>query len=252
MCNGLFSRRRMLGCCGAAALLAGCDSSTGGLDLVSSADVDKLGLRTWEQIKSQVPRSKNGSMQGQVNASADRLLRAAGENPNEWEAVVFAQPQINAFALPGKKIGVYEGMFKAAKTQDQLAAVIGHEIGHVQARHGEARIEREMTTGIGLAIAEAALRAGGVSGAGDIAQVLGTGAQYGLILPYSRGQELEADSIGLRLMAGAQYDPAEAVTLWQNMSRANGGNPPEFLSTHPAPASRIQRIEAQLPVLKGA
>lgn len=244
------SRRHALCMCGSMPLLAACNTGSP-FDLVSSDEVEALGLRSWQQINATTPTSRNGAMQNQADRIAARLLSAAGENPRAWEVTVFARPEVNAFALPGRKIGVFEGMFGVAGSQHQLAAVIGHEIGHVQAQHGEARIEREVATGLGLQIAGNLLSLGNVQYADEIAGALGLGAQYGLILPYSRTQELEADTIGLRLMANAGYDPGEAVALWQAMARAREGAPPEFLSTHPAPASRIRRIEAQLPALQG-
>lgn len=248
MSSPKMTRRNALCVCAGLPALAACQFDSP-LDLVSSDQVEALGLQSWQQITQTTPRSRNSAMQGQADQITGRLLRSVGEDPRQWETVVFARPQINAFALPGRKIGVYEGMFGVAENSDQLAAVIGHEIGHVQADHGEARIEREVATGVGLNIVEGLLRMGDVQFAGEIAGALGLGANYGIILPYSRRQELEADEIGLRLMAGAGYDPAQAVTLWQNMSRANNGAPPEFLSTHPAPASRIEEIQRQLPAL---
>jgi len=171
-----------------------------------------------------------------------------GENPSSWEVVVFQSDELNAFALPGKKIGVYEGMMKFADSEDQLAAVIGHEIGHVEEGHGAKRVNSEMTTQLGIDLASAALgQASGVAPE-QMAALLGAGAQYGLLLPYSRNQELEADRVGLTYMAKAGFNPQAAVTLWQKMGqKGGGGGPPTFMSTHPANAERIAQLQKMMP-----
>jgi predicted Zn-dependent protease len=137
-------------------------------------------------------------------------------------------------------------LFEYAQTEDQLAAVIGHEIGHVQAQHPAERVNTEVTTQGAVQLVSAALQLGNIQYANAIAGALGAGAQYGVLLPYSRDQELEADRIGLRNMAQAGYDPRAAVELWQNMQSAGGG-PPAFLSTHPAPAQRIEQLQELMP-----
>jgi predicted Zn-dependent protease len=217
-----------------------------GLGLVSAEEVEQLGVQSWEQIRAEVPVSRNTTYQRALQQVSTNILTAIGENPASWETVVFASKEANAFALPGNKIGVYEGMFAIATNVDELAAVVGHEIGHNQAEHARQRLDSAATTQTGVQILSAALQIGNIGYANELAGLLGAGVQYGLILPYSRNQELEADSIGLINMAQAGYDPRAAIKLWQNMQAA-GERAPEFLSTHPAPESRIAALEAKMP-----
>jgi predicted Zn-dependent protease len=217
-----------------------------GLGLVSAEEAQQLGVQSWEQIRSEVPVSKNATYQRALQQVSTNILTAIGQNPASWEAVVFESKEANAFALPGNKIGVYEGMFAIATDVNELAAVVGHEIGHNQAEHARERLSSAAATQTGVQLLGAALQIGNIGYANEIAGLLGAGVQYGLILPYSRNQELEADSIGLINMAKAGYDPRAAIKLWQNMQAA-GERAPEFLSTHPAPESRIAALEAQMP-----
>jgi predicted Zn-dependent protease len=248
--TGNFSRRGFMVAVGVSgATLVGCvgPGDTGlGLGLVSSEQAEQLGLQSWEQIRSQTPISQNATYQRALQQVSTNILSAVGENPAAWEAVVFQGDEANAFALPGNKIGVYEGMFAVAQNVDQLAAVVGHEIGHNQAEHARERLSSSAATEAGLQLLSVALQVGNIGYANEIAGLLGAGVQYGLILPYTRNQETEADSIGLLNMARAGYDPRAAIELWQNM-RAAGPQRSEFLSTHPAPDSRIAALEAQMP-----
>jgi predicted Zn-dependent protease len=217
-----------------------------GLGLVSAQEAEQLGVQSWEQIRAEVPVSKNATYQRALQQVSTNILTAIGQNPRNWEAVVFESKEANAFALPGNKIGVYEGMFAIATDVNELAAVVGHEVGHNQAEHARERLSSAAATQTGVQILGAALQIGNIGYASEIAGLLGAGVQYGLILPYSRNQELEADSIGLINMAKAGYDPRAAIKLWQNMQAA-GERAPEFLSTHPAPESRIAALEAKMP-----
>ena len=160
---------------------------------------------------------------------------------------MFEDEAVNAFALPGGKIGVYTGLLKVAENQHQLAAVIGHEVGHVIADHANARVSTAYATEAGLTLGQ--ILAGGATTPQkrQLFGLLGVGAQVGILLPYGRSQESEADVIGLELMAKAGFNPRESVNLWRNMSKAGGGQPPEFLSTHPAPTTRIRDLEAGMP-----
>jgi len=225
-------------------LLSGCDWLP--FDLVSDRQAEAMGLQAWEEIVATTPPSDDPRLQAALDAVVARLLAAAGERPEDWEAVVFAGPEVNAFALPGNRIGVFEGMFGMAENPDQLAAVVGHEIGHVAAEHSQERMTAEIARHLGVRLIALLLQLGEVQYGDDIAAALGLGAEYGLLLPYSRQHELEADRIGLELMAAAGYDPAEAVALWRNMRAAGGDGPPGFLSTHPTPAARIEALEEML------
>lgn len=226
--------------------LAACAAgSTGlGLNLVPQAQVDEEGVRAWQQLRAETPASTDAAAQARARRVADRVLRGAGENPAQWEVEVFKSDQINAFALPGNKIGVFEGMMRLADSDDELAAVIGHEIGHDKAHHAAERMSTDMATQLGVEVLSSVLGGGNPQMA---AALLGAGAQYGIALPYSRNQELQADQLGLHYMARAGYDPRTAIGLWHKMEKAAGNGPPTFLSTHPATADRIRGLEAEMP-----
>ena len=167
-----------------------------------------------------------------------------------WETAVFVDAEPNAFALPGGKVGVNTGIFTVAKNQDQLAAVLGHEIGHVISRHHEERITRQMGTQAGLGILGALAGAKyGQTGTDAVSQFGSLGAQGLILLPNSRTQESEADIVGQRIMAQAGFDPRQAVNLWQNMISAGGARQPQWLSTHPDPTNRIRELERDAPAL---
>jgi predicted Zn-dependent protease len=220
------------------------------LKLLPDEQIDSMGVQSFEQIKQETPESKNEDVRAYVLCIANAIIPQLDEdnNPASWEVRVFADDQANAFALPGNKIGVYEGLLKYAVNQHQVAAVIGHELAHVIAKHGNERVSDQLAAQTGMAIAAIAL---GTSDTSDdnkalILAGLGLGVQYGVILPFSRTHESEADLIGLELMARSGFDPVESVALWQNMSSA-GGQPPEFLSTHPSSATRIKDLNARMP-----
>ena len=220
------------------------------LKLLPDEQIDSMGVQSFEQIKQQTPESKNENMRAYVLCIANAIIPQLDKdnNPSMWEVRVFADEQANAFALPGNKIGVYEGLLKYAVNQHQVAAVMGHELAHVIAKHGNERVSDQLAAQTGMAIAAIAL---GTSDTSDdnkalILAGLGLGVQYGVILPFSRTHESEADLIGLELMASSGFDPVESITLWQNMAKA-GGQPPEFLSTHPSSATRIKDLNARMP-----
>jgi predicted Zn-dependent protease len=229
--------------------LAGCETdSTGlGVNLVSQNQVVEMAQPAWEKMKAETPESGNPSYRQAARAISNRLLAAAGEDPSKWEVRVFQGNQANAFALPNAKIGVYEGMFRVAENDAQLAAVLAHEIAHVQAEHSTERVNSQMATQLGAQVAGAVLGSSAGLNPEMVAGLLGAGAQYGLILPYGRNQELEADRLGLMLMAKAGYDPRQSIALWQNMGKAGGASPPAFLSTHPGHEQRIAQLQQLMP-----
>lgn len=247
MCQTCFSRRQFLrgGVAVSTLAVSACDR----IDLVSDVEVAAMGQEAWQKMLAETPVSERRDYRGALERVTLRLLDTVNEDPGEWQVAVFASPQVNAFALPGKRIGVYEGMFEVAETEDMLAAIVGHEIGHLAAEHSKERIEAQVATNAGLRLIAWFLNAGEVEYADEIAAALGLGVQVGLLLPYNRDQELEADEIGLETMAAAAFDPRQAVTLWRRMEEVAGRRGPEFLATHPAPRSRIQAIKAKLPEL---
>ena len=239
----------------AAALgVAGCAVSPTGRDqlvMFSPSAMNQMGAAAFDEIKAETPAA-GAYLNRYVECVADAVVAVLpGDQAQGWEVKVFDEDEPNAFALPGKKIGVYKGLLDVADRQDQLAAVIGHEIGHVLAQHGNERMSSQFVVGAGLAVAEAMMRRPESNEGRQVMAVLGLGAQVGILLPYGRSHESEADRIGLELMAQAGFDPAASVELWQNMSREGGARPPEFLSTHPANETRIRVLQAQVPAAMG-
>jgi predicted Zn-dependent protease len=245
-CSSPFLTRRsvlrLMGAAAAAPAVAACDR----VPLLPEETVERLGLETWAQLRRDMRPSANASARARVQAVSRRLIAAAGQDPGRWEVQVFADPGVNAFVLPGRKIGVLEGMVRTAGGDGELAAVIGHEIGHLQAEHPRERLTAELASGWVQRVVGTVLQFGDVPYAQEIAALLGVGVEYGVFRPYSRNQELEADRLGLVTMARAGYDPREAISLWRRMDRL-GGSGPAILSTHPAPAARIEAIEAIIP-----
>jgi predicted Zn-dependent protease len=152
---------------------------------------------------------------------------------------------VNAFALPGRKIGVYQGLLAVADNQHQLATVIAHEIGHVLARHSNERISTQFAANAGLELVSA-MAGEPTATKQTLFGLLGLGTQVGILLPFNRNQESEADLIGLQLMSEAGFDPRQSVTLWQNMIEQGSESPPEFLSTHPSGESRIRALQENM------
>jgi predicted Zn-dependent protease len=229
---------------------SGCATSPEGrmqLHLIPSKQMDALGAESFEQLKSETPQSTGQATIRYIRCIADAIIPqlGAGSDPADWEVVVFADDQANAFALPGRKIGVYEGLLKFAVNQHQVATVMGHEVAHVIAEHSNERLSSELAAEAGMSLAAVAL-GGGEEKDSQLLAGLGLGVQYGVILPFSRSHESEADVIGLDLMARAGFDPGESVPLWQNMAKA-GASLPEFLSTHPSSRTRIEDLTARMP-----
>ena len=209
----------------------------------------EMGQQAFASMKSESRISDTRVSNNLVQCIARELLKHVDSSvyPGEWEVVVFDDDQVNAFALPGGKIGVYTGLLKVASNQHQVAAVVGHEIGHVIAKHGNERMSNSALIGIGQQAVGQVLAANEVAQTPSIMQALGVGLQFGS-LKYSRIHESEADDIGLTLMAKAGFIPSESVELWKNMAaQSNGNNQPEFMSTHPAPSTRIENLQGQLP-----
>ncbi|MDZ4753875.1 MAG: M48 family metallopeptidase [Phycisphaerae bacterium] len=194
----------------------------------------------WDMVKRVVDK---------VSASAARLHPEATEG-FAWEVKLIDDPKtVNAWALPGGKMAVYTGLLGVTANEAQLAAVVGHECSHAIARHGGERMSQQsaaqiLAQGLGAGLSFSSMSPG-VQQATMAA--FGAGAQYGVLLPFSRNQESEADEIGLFIAADAGYDPREAVELWKRMGAAGGDKPPEWLSTHPSDDTRIARLNALMP-----
>lgn len=218
------------------------------LILMPGGQMSSMGAQAFDDMKQKIPIETDETVNSYVQCVAKPLAAQVTSQAPEggWEVVVFRDDSANAFALPGGKIGVHTGLLRVAQTPDQLAAVVGHEIGHVIAQHGNERVSENVVAqlglaGVGLAMSEKNKNYSLIMGA------LGLGAQFGVLLPHSRTQESEADIIGLEIMAKAGFNPSESVTLWQNMSKSTGGQPPEFMSTHPSHGTRIASLQQNIP-----
>ncbi|MCI0749768.1 MAG: M48 family metallopeptidase [Nevskiales bacterium] len=207
------------------------------LKLVSDAQMNQMGVAAYRDVQKKTPTVQDPGIVTYVNCVATAVLRETGGSV-AWEITTFDDKQVNAFALPGGKIGVYAGLLKVAQTQDQLAAVIGHEVAHVLAGHSAERVSQQMLSQLGLQVASATT--------GVDPQLLGIATDVFFLLPHSRTQESEADRLGLDTMARAGFDPRQAVTLWQNMRQAGGGKPPQILSTHPSDDTRIRQLQERM------
>lgn len=231
-----------------AAVLVACATSPMGrkqLSFFPDEQLDEMGVAAYAQAKKETPSSTDNAVNSYVNCVTRAITAEVTTGPKSWEVTVFNKDDVNAFALPGGKIGVYTGMLKVANTQDQLAAVIGHEIAHVLAKHGNERVSTTYATQSGLQLAEV-LMGGTGKDHQNLMALLGLGAQVGVILPFSRTQESEADLMGLDLMAKAGFDPRASVVLWKKMAAAGGNGGPVFISTHPASGTRIKDLENRM------
>ncbi|MCC7430041.1 M48 family metallopeptidase [bacterium] len=221
------------------------------LIFLPDGEINQMGVAAFDEMKKTVPIEKDVKINAYVNCVANSITNALEGKlkGSKWEVVVFKEDgTVNAFALPGGKIGVYTGLLKVAKTPEQLAAVIGHEVGHVIAKHGNERVSEQFVAQTGLSLLDALTSNKDPKTRSLLLGALGIGAQYGVLLPHSRTQESESDKIGLDLMAKAGFNPQESVTLWENMQKASGGNaPPEFLSTHPSNTTRIKDLQKGMP-----
>ena len=199
---------------------------------------ESLGASAFDEITAGQPILTSGQASNRVSRVFDRLVAVADDPGFEWEAVLIDDDAtVNAFALPGGKCAVYSGILPVCEDDSGLAVVLGHEIGHVVARHGTERLTREVGIEAGLALLQA----------GEYEALTRTLVALTLSLPYSRSQELEADHIGLVYMARAGYDPRAAPAFWRRMDSSSADRPIEFLSTHPSPESRIRRLQELLP-----
>lgn len=221
------------------------------LTLLDDDKMDALGVATFASIKEESEINHDRATNEYVVCVAAAILqvtpRQHGPDGGRWEVLVFEDAAPNAFALPGGKIGVHTGMLEVATTPGQLAAVLGHEVAHVLLQHGNERMSQSILADTALSTASVAAEVGVPRYQKLIVRGLGVGAQFGVLLPFSRKHESEADTVGQVFMAQAGFDPAEAITLWQNMARTGTEGPPQWQSTHPSDESRIKRLQANLP-----
>lgn len=210
--------------------------------LVSDAELAALGEQAWRDALARLPRAADVALQQRLARIGRGVADASSARGAEWEFVVFDRPDVNAFVLPGGKVGFFRGLIDQASSDDEIAAVMGHEVGHVEARHAAERMSQQMALELGVSLAAAALSEEYGQHAESIAGALGAGALYGVILPYSRMQELEADRLGVSLMAHAGFDPAAALSFCRRMA-GDGVSAVEWMSTHPADGRRLTELE---------
>ncbi len=218
--------------------------------IITQSQENEMGLTAFKEVLKNEQISTNQSYNNAVTRVGQRIAAVSDTQNYKWEfKVIEDDEQINAFALPGGKVAVYTGILPVAETDAGLATVMAHEVAHVAARHGGERVSTGILAQLG------AVGVGAAMGGSDpfvyeaVMQAYGLGANVGVLLPFSRSQESEADRIGLVYMAKAGYDPREAVAFWQRMDEAVKGNPqpPEFLSTHPGYGTRIRNLQQWLP-----
>jgi len=216
------------------------------LILVSPKDEAALGAQAFQQVVSNSRLDASPGTNRAVQEVGQRLAAVANRPDFQWNFVVIDDDRtVNAFCLPGGKVAVYTGILPVAQDQAGLAVVLGHEIAHAVARHGAERMSQGKLAQLGGTAL--AIGLGESASSSAILAVYGLGTQYGVLLPYGRTQESEADHIGLLLMAQAGYDPRVAIDFWERMEHTSRGGPPEFLSTHPSHGTRITQLRAWIP-----
>ena len=215
--------------------------------VVSESQELKLGDDAYKETLSKERLSTRKDWQAQLRRVGQRIAAAAEKPDYKWEFSVLQGKEVNAFALPGGKVAFWEGIMPIAQDDNGIAVIMGHEVAHALARHGAERMSQALgAEALGQVLA---VGVGKVSPAmqADVLKAYGLGATIGVLPPWGRTQESEADRIGLTLMAKAGYDPTGAVAFWERMSKLPGDKPPEFLSTHPSDATRINQIKEWLP-----
>ena len=224
---------------------------TTGPKLFPDSYLNEMAAAQFTQMKSEMTVSHDPRLNAQVRRVGERIAGVVKEQlPNaQWEFVVFMDDSVNAFAMPGGKIGVNTGLLQLVESDDELAAVMGHEVCHVLFEHGNQRMSAELIRQLGGAAAMAAADHYELDNekSGMVMAAYGIATELGGILPFSRNHEYQADEEGLLVAAAAGYDPRAAVSFWEKMSARGGGQPPEYFSTHPNHGNRIARLEARMP-----
>ncbi len=222
--------------------------------LVDESEVASLSAAEFAKMKKlpadpRLPKIREIGLK--IVAAARRDDKAGVLPPSSrWEFAVIDDKSPNAFAMPGGKIGFNAGMFAFAPTDDDIAVILGHEVAHVICRHGSERVSQAMGVAIAAAVADEATKNSSAKTRGTWMAAVGVGAQYGILLLFSRSHESESDRLGLIFMARAGYDPEAAPAFWTRFSKAGGSKPPEFLSTHPADSTRVSQLRQWMPEAK--
>ncbi len=237
------------------ALLTACATAPSGrrqLMLVGDEQLEPAAQASFEQIRARYPPLRDPVYEAKLSCIVQALSRELPPRWRglSWQVALLDAPEVNAFALPGGRIGVYRGLLDRFPDQDRIAAVLGHEIAHVVFRHGAERVSQQFAAATALELAALARDGGRDPRSRELLALLGLGAQVGVLLPFSRLHEQEADRFGQELMAQAGFDPAAAAAVWRELARAPGGpRPPAWLSTHPAAREREAELAARAATL---
>jgi predicted Zn-dependent protease len=216
--------------------------------LLSQSEENQLGAQAFQQVMTTEKVDTDSNVSAMVKRVGERIAAATDKTDYQWEFRVIDKNQANAFCLPGGKVVVYTGILPLTQDEAGLATVLGHEIAHAVARHGGERVSEGLLVNAGLAAVQLGMGNRDPQTVQTVTGLLGAGAAVGIILPFSRTQESEADHLGLIYMAKAGYDPHAALAFWQRMAQAQKGNaPPEILSDHPADDKRIEQIKEWMP-----
>lgn len=238
--------------------VSGCttNAATGESQLLLFGDdqIASMAATAWTDMKSQTPQTSNAKLKNRVLGIWDRTIKGAAAqghvNANDqWDVAVFDTDDVNAFVMPGNRVGVYRGITELTENDDQISSVLGHETGHVVGRHAAERMSVSTAAQVGLMASQIAVASSEeLSKYGTAIGALGGAAvQFGVVLPYSRKHELQADKLGVDYMHSAGYDVKQSVRLWELMdAQSKGQRPPEFMSTHPDPVRRAEELRSYI------
>ncbi|MBI3819025.1 MAG: M48 family metallopeptidase [Planctomycetes bacterium] len=225
------------------------------MNIMGKDTENQMGFQAYQEVLGAEKIVQSGSSAEMVKRVASRIAAAADRDAQQrgeplgfdWQVSLIESSQVNAWCLPGGKMGVYSGILSVAKSEAGLAVVMAHEVGHAVARHGGERMTQQLGAQIALGLADLGLSKTDQTTHDTVMAALGTGSQVAVLLPFSRAHESEADHIGILLMAEAGYDPREAPKLWERMVQLGGDQPPALLSTHPSHETRIQQLNGWVP-----
>lgn len=228
-------------------LVAGCATDGGvGQFLVSDQQIMQASDMAWQEALREQPVSRDPALRRRVERVGQRIVPASGLTQYQWEFVVFDSEQQNAWVLPGGKVAFYRGILETMSNDDQVATVMGHEVAHLSRNHAAQRARTQAAAGLGLAAVNVGLGAADIQNRDQWAGILGAGVTFGVLLPYSRQHELEADRLGVDYMARSGYDPRQALAFWEAKAAQNQRSSVELLSTHPSDATRIAQLRQHL------
>ena len=249
---GSMHRRDIVRGLWAGTMLVGVGGCAGAAEFFAPSDAELIPMaaQAWEETKKETPISRDARANQRLQSVGTKIASVAQVPNAQWEFVVFESQEKNAFVLPGGKVGFYKGLMDFCENDSQVAAVLGHEVGHVVARHAALRAGQQSATQFGLALGGAALGAS----AGDMSEgqrnaimaIAGAGATVGILLPFSRNNELEADKLGVDYMHATGYDVKQSIRLWERMGAASTQRPTEWMSTHPNPETRINELRTYI------